>query len=179
MKQLTQGHKYSLPSLLLVAASILALDQLTKRWVMTSLAEGEWWSPWPQAWRIFRITHTTNTGAAFGIFPKQSIFFVVVAIIVVVAIVVFYRNLSAGGWLIRVSLGLQLGGAIGNLLDRLNYGHVVDFIDVGFWPVFNVADSSIVIGVAIIAYYLWREDLKERAQDTAGSMAVVDEEASS
>ena len=152
---------HRLPFLLLagVAAVVVGLDQLTKYWVMASLPEGNWWSPLPGgAWHFFRITHTTNSGAAFGIFPKQGGVFVLVAAVVVVAIVLYYRYLPQGDWLIRLSLGLQLGGAIGNLIDRLRFGYVVDFIDVGFWPIFNIADASITIGVILIAYGLWRGD---------------------
>lgn len=141
-----------------VAALVLALDQLTKRWVSTSLPEGTWWSPLPGLWRVFRIVHTTNSGAAFGIFPNQGSLFILIAVVVVLAIVLYQRRLPAGGWLIRLTLGLQLGGAVGNLLDRLHYGYVIDFIDIGFWPIFNLADASIVMGVAILAYRLWRED---------------------
>ena len=144
--------------LLSIAALVLALDQLTKRWVSSSLPEGGWWSPLPGVGRIFRITHTTNSGAAFGIFPNQGNFFVLVAMVVVLVIVLYHRHLPARGWWIRLSLGLQLGGAIGNLLDRLHYGYVVDFIDIGFWPIFNLADAAIVTGVSILAYCLWRED---------------------
>ena len=150
----------SLAALALIAAAVFGLDQWSKAFVKTSLAEGEWWAPIPAGWRLFRFTHTTNTGAAFGIFPNQGGFFVVIAIVVVVAIVLYYRNLPDGSWLVRIALGLQLGGAMGNLVDRLRFGYVTDFIDVGFWPVFNVADSSIVIGVALIAYSLWQEDLQ-------------------
>jgi len=141
-----------------VAALVLALDQLTKRWVSTSLPEGAWWSPLPGLWRVFRIVHTTNSGAAFGIFPNQGSLFILIAVVVVLAIVLYQRRLPAGGWLVRLTLGLQLGGAVGNLLDRLHYGYVIDFIDIGFWPIFNLADISIVIGVVILAYRLWRED---------------------
>jgi signal peptidase II len=141
-----------------VAALVLALDQLTKRWVSTSLPEGTWWSPLPGLWRVFRIVHTTNSGAAFGIFPNQGSLFILIAVVVVLAIVLYQRRLPAGGWLIRLTLGLQLGGAVGNLLDRLYYGYVIDFIDIGFWPIFNLADASIVMGVVILAYRLWRED---------------------
>jgi len=102
--------------------------------------------------------HTTNSGAAFGIFPNQGSLFILIAVVVVLAIVLYQRRLPAGGWLIRLTLGLQLGGAVGNLLDRLHYGYVIDFIDIGFWPIFNLADASIVMGVVILAYRLWRED---------------------
>ena len=82
----------------------------------------------------------------------------IVAIVVVAIIAVYYRHLSAGQWLVKLSLGLQLGGALGNLLDRLRYGHVIDFIDFKVWPVFNLADSAITVGVAILAYCLLRSE---------------------
>jgi signal peptidase II len=92
-------------------------------------------------------------------FPDQGNFFIIVAVLVVLAIVLYYRYLPTGQWLVRLSLGLQLGGAMGNLLDRIRFGSVVDFVDIGFWPIFNVADVSIISGVAILAYCLWREDV--------------------
>lgn len=152
------GRPFSFGVLLGVAVLVLALDQLTKAWVMVALPEAGWWSPLPGLWRILRITHITNSGAAFGIFPNQGNFFILVAVVVAVAIVLYYRYLPTGGWLVRLSLGLQLGGAMGNLIDRLRYGYVVDFIDIGFWPIFNLADLSIVVGVIILAYCLWREE---------------------
>jgi len=158
-KQARSQGVFSFVVLLGVGALVLALDQITKLLVLVSLPEGAWWSPLPGLWRVFRITHIINSGAAFGIFPDQGNFFIVVAAIVALAIVLYYRYLPDGQWLVRLSLGLQLGGAIGNLIDRLRFGHVVDFIDIGFWPIFNVADISIVGGVALLAYCLWREDL--------------------
>jgi signal peptidase II len=157
-KSLLSGRTFSFVVLLAIAILVLALDQLTKWWVSSALPEGGWWSPLPGLWRIFRITHITNSGAAFGIFPNQGNFFILVAVVVALAIVLFYRHLPTGEWLVRLSLGLQLGGAIGNLIDRVHYGYVVDFVDIGFWPIFNIADMSIVAGVAILAYCLWRED---------------------
>ncbi len=157
-----------------VALLVLALDQLTKSWVVASLPAGGWWSPVPGLWRVFRIVHTTNSGAAFGIFPQQGSFFILVAVIVVLAIVFYQQRLPINGWLIRLTLGLQLGGATGNLVDRLRYGSVVDFIDIGFWPIFNLADLSIVVGVAVLAYQLWRED-----QQAVTSSFPADEETKS
>lgn len=99
-------------------------------------------------------------------FPQLGSIFMVVAIVVIVLIVLFYHHLPAErGW-IRLSLGLQLGGAMGNLLDRIMHGFVVDFIDIGFWPIFNIADLSIVLGVAILAYHLWDEDNVPDRPDT-------------
>jgi signal peptidase II len=172
-KQNPREQAVSLIALAVIAAVIFGLDQWTKAFVKASLVQGEWWAPIPSAWRLFRFTHTTNTGAAFGIFPNQGGFFVVIAIVVVVAIVLYYRNLPAGSWVVRVALGLQLGGAMGNLFDRLRFGYVTDFIDVGFWPVFNIADSSIVIGVALIAYSLWKDDLHRDPQKSATMDAEV------
>jgi signal peptidase II len=82
----------------------------------------------------------------------------VVAIIVIIAIILFYHLLPIENVWLRLCLGLQLGGALGNLIDRINLGYVVDFVDIGFWPIFNLADLSIVAGVSILAYHLWDEE---------------------
>jgi len=81
----------------------------------------------------------------------------------VAVLLVFYRRFPLTHWLLPVSLGMQIGGAIGNLVDRLRFGHVIDFIDFKFWPVFNVADSCIVVGVAVLAFLLLREKPAEEA----------------
>ncbi|MBI3286738.1 MAG: signal peptidase II, partial [Chloroflexi bacterium] len=130
---------------------------------------GESWSPVPALNGFFSLTLISNTGAAFGTLRDQGTFLTLLAVVVVVGILLYQRQLSAqsawGGWL-RTSLGLQLGGAAGNLADRLRLGYVVDFLDfyvvdprgVGYhWPAFNLADSAIVLGVAFLAYLLWRE----------------------
>lgn len=140
--------------LLLVAALVLAMDQFTKALVLRYLPFQAPWNPIPFLRPIVTLNHVTNTGAAFGLFPEGGFFFTLIAIAVVIAILVYHRNLPQNHRLVQLSLGLQLGGAIGNLLDRLRYGKVIDFIDFHFWPVFNVADSSLFIGVIILAYYL-------------------------
>lgn len=146
-----------------IALSVFAADQVSKYLVLRYLKVGESWNPVPLLRGLFSVTHVVNSGAAFGLFPDQGTLFVVIAVVVVVAIVAYYRYLPTDRWLVRASLGLQLGGALGNLLDRLHYGYVVDFIDFKVWPVFNLADSAIVIGVAVLAYYLLRE--KEGVRD--------------
>jgi signal peptidase II len=148
------GEKIILPA---VALLVLVADQTSKYLVLSNLNPGQSWNPVASLTRWVSITHVTNTGAAFGLFPDQSSLFVVIAVIVVAAIIFYYRHLPTGQWWIKVSLGLQLGGALGNLMDRLRMGYVVDFIDFKIWPVFNLADSAIVIGVAILAYYLLRD----------------------
>jgi signal peptidase II len=97
-----------------------------------------------------------NRGAAFGVLQNQNALFIVVSGIVIAVIIGSYKySPTRSAWL-NLALGLQLGGAIGNLIDRLRLGYVVDFLDVGVWPVFNVADSAIVIGVGILALHLLR-----------------------
>lgn len=141
-----------------VAVIVFSLDQITKFLILQKISLGETWSFSPNLARIFQLTFIKNTGAAFGMFPQLGTVFMVVALMVIVAILLFHHHLPAEkGW-IRLSLGLQLGGAMGNLADRLQYGYVVDFIDIGFWPIFNLADLSIVVGVAILAYHLWDEE---------------------
>ena len=152
--------------LMLIAAVVLAADQISKQLVLRSLRINESWSPIPGLSRFFSFTYTTNTGAAFGLFPDRGGLFIVIAIVVIIAIVIYYRYLPANRLLVRISLGLQLGGATGNLLDRLRYGHVIDFLDFKVWPVFNFADSAIVVGVVLLAYYLLTEGDGEQEIDT-------------
>ncbi len=148
----------TLPSIIGIALVVFFLDQATKFLILQNIPLGESWSLFPALERLFKFTFITNTGAAFGMFPQLGSIFMVVAIIVIIAIILFYHHLPIKNPWIRLSLGLQLGGAMGNLLDRLMHGYVVDFVDIGFWPIFNLADLSIVCGVAILAYHLWNEE---------------------
>lgn len=148
----------ALPTILGIAVIIFALDQATKFLVVQHIPLYESWSLFPGLARLFKFTFITNTGAAFGMFPQLGGVFMVVAIMVIAAIVIFYHHLPTANVWVRVSLGMQLGGALGNLVDRIMRGYVVDFVDIGFWPIFNLADLSIVLGVTILAYYLWNEE---------------------
>jgi signal peptidase II len=143
--------------LVLLALLVFAADQASKYLVLTRLHLGEAWNPVPGLDQFVSVTHVINPGAAFGLFPDQGSLFAVIAVIVVVAIVIYYRYLPARNWFVRLSLGLQLGGALGNLADRLQHGYVIDFIDFKIWPVFNLADVAIVTGVGILAYFLMQE----------------------
>jgi signal peptidase II len=149
--------------LLVIAAATLLVDQFTKYLAVTRLAPIGMWVPIPSLANFFTFTYTTNTGVAFGLFKDLGPIFVGVAVVVIAAIVIYQREVPQEAWLVRVALGLQLGGAAGNLIDRLRVGHVIDFIHFHFWPVFNVADSSIVIGVILLAFTMLRED-KEPAK---------------
>ncbi len=146
-----------IPLVPLLAIATLALDQLTKWLIANSLEIGQSFAPIPALSNLFAITHVTNTGVAFGLFKEAGTFFIFVAVVVITVIVSYLRKLPKDQWLVRIALGLQLGGAFGNLVDRLRLGYVVDFIDFKFWPVFNVADSAIVIGVVLLAVAMWRE----------------------
>lgn len=149
-----------------VAALTLVADRVTKMIVTSNLTLYETWDP-PVVDRLASITYTTNTGAAFGLFPDQGAFFVLVAFAVIAAIILYYRHLPDGYVMARVALGLMLAGALGNLIDRLRQGYVVDFIDFNFWPlhnwpVWNLADSSIVVGVGLLAITMLLEDAKDQ-----------------
>ncbi len=142
--------------LLGMAAVVVILDQLSKFWVVNNLPPYESASLLPWLDPVFSLTHVTNTGVAFGLFPQFGQLFSILSALVVLMILLFQRSLPANQIWIHIALGLVTGGALGNnLIDRIFRGAVVDFIDVNFWPfqawpVFNVADSSIVIGVAIL-----------------------------
>ena len=103
---------------------------------------------------LVRLSYVENRGSAFGLFQNQTLFFVVIGILVIAGILVGQRFVPAHRTALAICLGLQLGGATGNLLDRVRNGYVFDFIDLTWWPVFNVADSAIVVGVFILAYHL-------------------------
>ena len=155
-----------------VAALTLAADQVTKYLIVSNLELYESWAPIPALARWFDIHYVTNTGSAFGLFQSGGMVLIVISIVVSLVIVFYYGHLPDGGWLIRLSLGLQLGGALGNLIDRLRLGHVIDFINFNIWPVFNLADTSIVCGVLLLAFLLLREDRLERKRaEAAGGEA--------
>ena len=132
--------------LLGTVAVVFAIDQATKRVIDATLELGE---SWPTE-GFFRVTYGTNSGTAFGFFPNQTPLLIVVSIVAIGFLVYFYRAHAMPSVLLRIAIGLQLGGAFGNLIDRVRAGTVTDFIDVGPWPIFNIADSSIVVGILIL-----------------------------
>jgi len=142
-------------SLLLVAALALLADQVSKHWVQDHFRfSDEFASARIVVPDWVSLTYVQNKGAAFGILPNETLLFVLIALVVVGVIVAYFRFLPANRPWLRLSLGLQLGGALGNLIDRLRQGYVVDFVSIKTLPIFNVADSCIVVGVLILAYYL-------------------------
>jgi signal peptidase II len=153
--------------LCVIAGIVIALDQWTKFLVRTNLALGEIWMPLDWLAPYARIINWKNTGAAFGMLKNFGGVFSVLAIIVSAAILYFYPQVPRQDKLLRLALGMQLAGALGNLIDRLVIGSVTDFISVGTFPVFNVADSSISVGVVVLIGDMW---LRERRQKRAASL---------
>lgn len=141
---LIKGLTFFLPALLVVV-----IDQVSKFFIRTNMTLGQ---SIPEE-GFFRITYAINVGGVFGIFANQAFLITLTAIVGIAAILIYIRYPPFNRLLVRIALGLLLGGAVGNLIDRIRFGEVVDFIDVGAWPVFNLADSAIVVGVILIIYY--------------------------
>jgi len=153
----------------LLAAVVVLADQYSKHLVRTRLPLNTSWSPWPWLAPYVRILHIQNTGAAFGIFKEAGLFFTAVAVVVTLVIIVYTQRLPPGHWWMRIALGMQLGGALGNLVDRLVFGTVTDFVSVGSFAIFNIADASISLGVVLLALMMWFEGRTERGQSQSGS----------
>jgi signal peptidase II len=148
--------------LLLFTGIIIGLDQWTKSIVRDNLLIGAIWSPWDWLTPYARIVHWYNTGVAFGLFQDQGLIFTVLALFVVAAILYYFPRMDRKDWPLRLAMILQLGGAGGNLIDRLTLGHVTDFISLGNFPVFNIADASISVGVAVLLLGIWIQEIKEK-----------------
>jgi signal peptidase II len=152
---------------LLVAAVVVALDQWSKHLIEQNIPFGASLAPFPALQPWFKLVHWTNTGAAFGLLQGKAPLFIVIAMVVIVAVLIYSRQLPAQGWAVRVCLGLMLGGAIGNLIDRLHQGgQVTDFLlfslpvgnRVYEWPAWNVADASFVVGTILLGLLLLRSE---------------------
>jgi signal peptidase II len=147
-----------------VAGIIIALDQWTKWLVRTNIEFGAQWLPEGLSWLspYARIVNWHNSGAAFGMFQNGNLVFTILAFIVIAAILYYYPQVEADDWTLKLAMGLQLAGAAGNLIDRLRVGKVTDFISIGTFPVFNVADSSITVGVIVLLLGVWIKERQEK-----------------
>ena len=146
---------------LAVAAIVLLLDRWSKEWVRANLPKGER-IPIIGEWLMFQ--HVDNYGAAFGLFQNANTLFMIVAILLSAGMLIYVRYLPSEGWFLRVLLGFMLGGALGNLVDRMTQGFVTDFILMGipgrfYWPNYNVADMGVVGGTVGLALVVLWEDL--------------------
>jgi signal peptidase II len=153
--------------LVVIIGAVVLLDQVTKRAVVDHLRVGETVRPIPALSPFFQITYSQNTGAAFGFLPQAGDIFLVIAVIVVLSMLVYYRRIADSDMLSRVAIGLICAGALGNALDRLEYGHVVDFIHYQIPGVIsnvsNIADHAIVTGVILLFIASWRAERRERS----------------
>ncbi len=162
----------------ILAAVVVVADQWTKGLIEARLAPGEMFAPFPALEPWFKLVHWTNTGAAFGLFQGLGPLFAAIAFVVIIAVLILSGQLPEDNLGIRLCLGLQLGGAAGNLIDRLQVGHVTDFLlfslpvgdRVYSWPAWNIADGCLVVGTILLGILLvWVEGRKPAA--SAGAEA--------
>ena len=156
MKKYLKAYAFLLP----ISISLVVLDQWTKNLVRTNLSFTEVWMPLEWLAPYFRVVNWHNTGAAFGIFQGMNGVFMVLALFIIAMIMYYFPMIPTEDLYFRLALSLQMAGAAGNLLDRLYRGYVTDFISVGKFPVFNVADSCITMGVVVLLVGMWIEERK-------------------
>lgn len=143
----------------LLAAAVVGLDQLTKAWAADALAGGRE-IPVIPGYLVLSLVH--NRGSAFGMFQGGAVALAVVALFAI-GLIVYIEHRGLSGWAVRTAVALQLGGAVGNLIDRVRFQYVIDFIELDWkgrniWPVFNLADMAITAGTAILVLWLLRTD---------------------
>jgi signal peptidase II len=167
-----KGYSLDYLFLFLIGGIIISLDQWTKALVRSNIPLGTDWLPGGLAWLLpyARIRHWYNSGAAFGIFQNGNLVFTILAIIVILLIFYYYPRTERTDWALRVAMAMQFAGAGGNLIDRLLFAHVTDYISVGNFAIFNIADASISVGVVVLLFGVW---LKEQAEKKKARMAVL------
>lgn len=152
----------------LVAALVLIVDQLSKALVVVTLGPDSDGGSITLVPGLLWLLYVENTGAAFGLFQGQNPVLALVALVVVLLLAVWFRGVVGATPWGALALGLQIGGALGNLVDRLRYGFVIDFIDLPYWPTFNLADSAITVGVAMLVLVLLRVDHQRVDREPVG-----------
>ncbi len=158
MKKYLKAYTFLLP----ISFSIVILDQWTKSLVRANLSFNEVWMPVEWLAPYVRIVNWHNTGAAFGIFQGMNGVFLVLAFFIIAIILFYFPQIPVEDYYFRLALSLQMAGAAGNLIDRLYRGFVTDFISIGNFAVFNVADSCITMGVVVLMVGLWTEERKTK-----------------
>ncbi len=150
---------------LIIAISVIAIDQTIKYLVSIALPFGGAWSPLPGSTPFFQIVHVPNTGVAFGLFKDLGVVFILVPLIISGIIIFYAQRLRADQKFMAVALGLMLGGALGNVIDRVRLGYVIDYFDVGVGTLRNAsnfADWSIVLGVILLGVATLLDERKQR-----------------
>jgi len=144
----------------LIAIVLIFIDQFSKFLIRQGMFVNE---SIPLLKNIFHITYVENTGIAFGLFPQGQIFFIAISLVVILFIIFLDRKRLVKSPGEKYYLGLVLGGALGNLIDRLRFGFVIDFLDFRVWPVFNLADSAVCIGGILMAIsIIWSRPRKQK-----------------
>lgn len=158
-----------------IVGVIVALDQWTKWLVRKNIPLNDSWLPESLNWLApyARILHIFNKGAAFGMFQSGNPIFTVLAFLVVLGILYYYTQIEEGDWLLQLATGLYLGGVLGNLIDRLTLGMVTDFISVGTFYIFNVADASINVGVVVLLLGIWMKEYRGKKNDSSSTDEVL------
>ncbi|MDP6605166.1 MAG: signal peptidase II [Dehalococcoidia bacterium] len=147
---------------LAIALAVVAADQATKAIIRATIDQGD---GWPSRGGLLHFSHVENSGAAFGILQNGGIFLVIAAVVAIVAVLAFIYAAPAGNRLYTIALAFVLGGATGNLVDRVTRGTVTDFIDPTHYPAFNLADSAIVLGVLALAWLSFTDPGSEPGGD--------------
>ena len=132
----------------LIAGAVFIFDQISKEFIRLWMPLGD---SWPST-GFLRIVHGTNTGSAFGLFAGFTNLLILASIVGIAAVLYYFYRQGNNAIALRISLGLIVGGALGNLFDRVVFGKVVDFISVGWWPSFNIADSAISVGMFLLIF---------------------------
>ena len=132
----------------LIAGAVFIFDQISKEFIRLWMPLGD---SWPST-GFLRIVHGTNTGSAFGLFAGFTNLLILASILGIAAVLYYFYRQGNNAIALRISLGLIVGGALGNLFDRVVFGKVVDFISVGWWPSFNIADSAISVGMFLLIF---------------------------
>ena len=145
-----------------ITVIVITLDQISKAIVRANIPFSGEWMPLEWLAPYFRFVNWENTGAAFGVFQSGGLIFAILAVVISVFIVIYYPQIPREEKLSRVAIAMQMGGALGNLIDRIAFGPVTDFIAVGEFPVFNIADSNITVGVALLVLSLWINERREK-----------------
>lgn len=138
----------------IIILGIIVIDQITKLIVNNSLSYGQ---SIPVINNIFHLTYVRNRGAGFGILQGQRELFILITILIITVLFI-YRHRTERNRYLDIAMGLIIGGALGNFIDRIRLHYVIDYLDFRIWPVFNIADSAVVVGVGILILYLWKSE---------------------
>jgi signal peptidase II len=151
---------------LLIACIVLFADQASKLWVVAALGPEPYLYTIPLLGDWFRIIYAHNTGIAFSLFQGMSRLLIFTSLFICVGILyVYWTRLPRHVPLIQLGIGLIVAGALGNVIDRIRLGYVIDFIQIGWWPVFNLADSAICVGAVLLAIFTTRNEMPRPSRE--------------